>query len=180
MLDDLFSNIDEPRRPRPLTDLLTLFRQWAPLHAELCRTLSNGNPAGAFGETLVAGILDGKLLTNCTAGRDIVLADGRHVEVKTRLWKGQTSDNEFGVVSCPPGTKDWPFDLAAFVQLDIATMTPRVAFMLPAVAVPAPKYNGSGARKVWGTKVFANRSYPGAVDLRPAMAALLADGEPSS
>jgi hypothetical protein len=180
MLDDLFRGLGESETPRPVSELVALFRQWAPLHAQLCRTLDNGNPIGAFGETLVAAALGGKLLTNSTAGHDVVLADGRRVEVKSRLWKGQRSDNEFGAASCPPDTTDWPFDLAAFVQLDLATMMPRVAFMLPAAALPQPRYNGSGPRKVWGTKVFANRIYAGAVNLRPRVVALLAGGNGSS
>jgi hypothetical protein len=85
----------------------------------------------------------------------------------------KASDNEFGAVSCPIDTADWAFDLAAFVQIDLTTMKPRVAFILPAAVIPSPKFNGAGARRVWGTKVFANRNYPEKVDLLPGLLALL-------
>lgn len=125
-------------------EILEVFLKWAPLHAELARRLQNGNPVGAFGEVLVAQALGGKLLVQ-SVGHDVVLSDGRNVEVKTRLWTGKVSDNEFGAVSCAIDTADWPFDLAAFVQIDLETMRPRVAFTLPASAIPAPKYKRCGS-----------------------------------
>lgn len=170
--DELFERLSE-HQPTVVDvhDVLELFLRWAPLHAELSRRLQNGNPVGAFGEVLVAQALGGRLLVQ-SVGHDVVLPDGRNVEVKTRLWTGKASDNEFGAVSCPVDTADWPFDLAAFVQIDLETMRPRVAFSLSASAIPPPKHNGAGARRTWGTKIFANRDYPQKLDLLPALLAL--------
>lgn len=179
--EDLFERLDEHQATVvDVHGLLEVFLKWAPLHAELSRRLQNGNPVGAFGEVLVAQALGGTLLVQ-SVGHDVVLPDGRNVEVKTRLWTGKVSDNEFGAVSCPIDTADWPFDLAAFVQIDLETMRPRVAFTLPASAIPAPKYNGAGARRMWGTKIFANRDYPQKVDLLPELLELFpaVPGRPS-
>jgi hypothetical protein len=107
-------------------DLLAHYRA---IHAELKRrdVMRSSNLTGDYAEWVVGQAFGRPLEPNSKKGYDLVLDDGRKVQVKGRVVDnppdpGQLRSGEF---------KDWDFDLGAFVLLDSATMDVRRACLIP-------------------------------------------------
>lgn len=107
-------------------DLLAHYRA---IHAELKRrdVMRSSNLTGDYAEWVVGQAFGRPLEPNSKKGYDLVLDDGRKVQVKGR------------VVDDPPDPgqlrsgifRSWDFDLGAFVLLDSATMEVRRAVTVP-------------------------------------------------
>jgi hypothetical protein len=152
-------------RAHPTAQLLAL---WAPLQAELARRFGNSNIVGCYGELLVAQALGGAVRANSAAGGDVVLTDGRLVEVKCRRAGDGPGRNNSGIYKWDPAIGGWPFQFAAFVQIHETTLRPVRAFMIHAAHLGEPKPFGSKS-PVLGQQLYANRHYEGEFDLLPRM-----------
>lgn len=141
-----------------------LLADWAPLQAELARRFGNSNIVGCYGELLIAAAVGGRLRSNSSADGDVELEDGRVVEVKCRRQGEGAGRNASGVYKWDRSINGWPFHFAALVQLDESTLRPVRAFMLKAEELGEPKAFGTKS-PVLGQQLYANRRYPGEIDL---------------
>jgi hypothetical protein len=125
----------EPRIDLHQASVAELFALYRSILQELRQrgvVRTDNAPAGDYGEFLVATAFGGELAPNSEKSFD-VLADGRRLQVKTR------------VVSDPPRRgqlqlspfRSFDFDLAAIVLLDDTNYSVRQAVLLPADAVQA-------------------------------------------
>lgn len=150
---------------RTTADLLAA---WAPLQAELARRFGNSNIVGCYGELLVATAVGGTLRANSAAGGDVELPDGRLIEVKCRRAGDGPGRHSSGIYKWDRAIKGWPFQFAAFVQLDETTLRPVRAFMLDAARLGEPKPFGTKS-PVLGQQLYGNRRYQGEIDLLTQM-----------
>ena len=95
---------------------------------------SANSPAGDYAEWLCARALNATLVDNFSVkSHDLVLADGRRVQVKARV---TSEPPKAGQLQTSP-FRSWDFDLAAFVLLRDYDYTVRRAVLLPVEVVRA-------------------------------------------
>ena len=93
---------------------------------------TNNAPLGDYAEWLLARVLDATIADSTSAKSwDLVLPDGRLVQVKARL---VSEPPTAGQVQTSP-FRSWDFDLAALMLFDARTYEPRLAVLAPAEVV---------------------------------------------
>jgi hypothetical protein len=95
-------------------------------HRGIIRTRSL---VGDVGEFLAAGMYGGALTAPVTAGHDLVLPDGRQIQVKTRAFDSDPGSRRFN------GLEVGGYDAVLFLALDPATFKPFLAREVTAARV---------------------------------------------
>ncbi len=72
-------------------------------------------PAGDLAERLAAIVYGGALAPNSHKSADVLLDDGRTVQVKSRVVGTESKGGNYSFI------RSWDFDLAVFVLFDVAT-----------------------------------------------------------
>lgn len=129
------------------------------LARRVVRTLNA--PAGDLAETLVARAFNGELAPNSEKSWDVRAADGRLIQVKSRVIAATaaTKPIQFSVF------RSWGFDAAVFVVFEAETYDVLAAIEVPAAAVEA---KAADVAWVGGSRLTVSlavlRALPGAVD----------------
>lgn len=88
-------------------NLYDLWKQFSVLHTKLCRIIGrSSNILGEISERVVARFHGGELLTASSASADVLLFDGKRIQVKSRTPR-QTLTTSLGII------RSWDFDILA-------------------------------------------------------------------
>lgn len=111
------------------TSTAELLAQYRAIHAELKArdVMRSSNLTGDYAEWVVGQAFGRPREANSKKGHDLVLGDGRRVQVK-----GRVVDNPPDPGQLRSGIfRSWDFELGAFVLLDSASMEVRRACLVP-------------------------------------------------
>ena len=93
-------------------NLYTLWKQFSTLQTQISKIIGrSSNILGEVSERIVATFHDGKLLAASSASADVILPDGKRIQVKSRTPR-QTLTTSLGIV------RSWDFDILAVLLFD--------------------------------------------------------------